>query len=259
MFDDPIYQVSFAGNVLNDIPGVRINYHDFTELPDRDINMSKIARRDLSIITSAEYSSKPLTILAKICSGGRSDTEATIRQLKSLIQSVNAPVIALQGGLEIRYTATLRTFSTSWIGAATANVVIGLIASDPIGYETSETELLDVNTTASTANFSQVVEGSYTIQPTFTVTINDLTDGTAKLVTVRNSKTGQGISVTRDWSDGDILYINSATKEITVNGDPVDFTGLFPTFSTGTQIVGYVDTFDDRDVDIIGTYVKRVI
>lgn len=259
MFDDPIYRVSFAGNVLNDIPGVIVHYHNFTDLPDREITMSKLARRDLSIITSAEYSSKPLTIQLKVCSGGRSDTEATIRQLKSLIQSVNAPVIALQGGLEIRYTATLRSFSTTWIGGATAMVTIGLIASDPIGYETSTTELLDVNTTASTANFSQVIGGSYTIQPIFTVTVNDVTDGTASIITIRNAKTGQGISVTRDWIDDDILSINSATKQISVNGDPVDFTGLFPTFSTGTQIVGYVDNFGDRDVNILGTYVRRVI
>lgn len=258
MFDTEIYQVQFAGNVLNDIPGVEIYLHNFNDLPDREININKLARRDLSIITSAEYSSKNLYVYADVCSGGRADTEDTVRQLKSLVQAINAQMIVRQAGLEISYTSTLNEFSINWFGT-TANVTMVFIASDPVGYETSTTKLLDVNTTASTANFTEVIGGSYIIQPTINVTLNTVTGGTGGTLTIRNAKTGQGISVTRDWIDDDILSINSATKDVSVNGTPVDFTGMFPIFSTGTQIVGYVDNFTTRDADITGTYVKRII
>lgn len=52
------YKVIFNSNNLGEVEGVWLYYYNATDLPDRDINIHKLARRSLSIVTSAEYTQK---------------------------------------------------------------------------------------------------------------------------------------------------------------------------------------------------------
>lgn len=253
------YDVWFGGNNLNSIVGVEIYNHNFNDLPSRDIKIAKIARRDKSIITSSEYSSKLITVDLDVFTGTRAGAEGVIMTLKGILQPQNAILSVLQDGNNTEYIATMNEFNIEWVGVR-AVIQVTFIASDPIGKGTSDVTLLDDNTTTATKDFSVNVDGSATAYPTFRVTVNAVTGGTTnKSITIKNGLTNQGITVTGDWANGDVLSINSDELIITLNNVVVDFTGMLPILPVGSGQVSYVDDFTTRDVDLVVTYQPRTI
>lgn len=258
MLDD-IYQVSFEGNRIDLVPGVDLYNHDFTTLPNRDIKIYKLARRSLSIITSSEYTDKTIRVWADVCSGTRQDTEATLADVKALLQAQNGSLNVLQANLEVRYTATMNEFNVEW-NASNAYVEIVFIASDPIGTATSSTTLFSLSAvTTSSASATFNVDGSYLAEPLINLVFNSVTGGTGGSVNLFNGRTGQGITITGNFATGSILSIDSLNYTATLNGQNIDFEGLFPSFPAGTQQFGYSDTFTTRNVDILGQYNQRLV
>lgn len=253
------YQVSFNSNRLDQVPGVDLYNYDFTRLPNRDIKIHKLARRSLSIITSAEYTEKGIPVWMDICSGDRQDSEATVTAVKGLLQAQNGELKVLQSGLEVVYTATMNEFNIEWNGAHAYCEII-FLASTPIATAAeSETlaNLTGITSSSSSATF--IVSGSYIAEPLITVVINTVTGGTGQTINLFNAKNNQGISVTADFDDGDILIVDCMNYTVQLNGAILDFQGLFPSFPPGSQQLGYSDTFSTRSVDVLVTYNQRLV
>ncbi len=254
-----LYKVTFNGNDLHEVPGVNLHNHNFNALPARDIKINKVARRDLSIITSSEYVQKGISVYFEVCSGSRSNTENTLTVLKSLVQAQNAPLIVSQGGVDVEYTATMNEFNIEWQGV-TALVEVLFIASNPIGREDNTLVLFQLTgSTTATASQTATVEGSALAYPLITVTVNAVTNGTNKHIAISNGSTNQGIRVDRTWSAADLLIIDSENMTVTVNGIITDFTGMFPQFSPGSQSLTYTDDFATRSIDLTATYEPRLV
>jgi len=253
------YQISFNGNRIDAAEGVDLHYYDFNNLPDRQINIHKLARRSLSIITSSEYSQKTVPIFLDVCGGNRQETEALIKNLKSLIQAQNGLLKVLQGGIEVQYTATMNEFNIEWLGTR-AVVTIVFLASTPIGESVDTVVLLTANSiTTSSYNQSFTIQGSFPAEPLITVIINSVTGGTAATINLFNAVSNQGISITGNFTAGSILEVDSQNMTVTLNGGNLDFEGLFPTFAPGTQQLAYTDTFTTRNISLSGTYRQRLI
>ena len=253
------YQVSFNGNRIDTVPGVRLYNYDFTRLPDRDINIHKLARRSLSIITSSEYTQKTIPLWLDICSGTRQETEATVTALKALIQAQNGQLEVLQGGIIVNYTATMNEFNIEW-NASNAYVQIVFLASTPIGTGADTETLTLINgITLPSANQTFTVNGSFSAEPIITVVINAVTGGTGGTINLINAINNQGITITGNFTAGSILEVNSEAMTVTLNGANIDFSGLFPTFGPSSQQIGYTDTFTTRNVDISVVYRQRLI
>ena len=251
------YQVEFAQNRLDLVPGVDLYNYDFTRLPGRDSKVYKIARRDLSILTSSEYTSKEIPIWLDICSGTRQDTEATLSDVKALVQKQNGLLRVLHAGDVVEYTATLNEFNTEWNGPH-AYCQLVFLATTPIGQSTTAQSLFTMaNITASTGSASFTVNGSFTAEPTINVSVLAVTGGTGGSINLYNGATNQGITITRNWTAGDLLEIDAMNYRVTVNGLNVDFTGIFPSWPAGAMSVGYSDTFTTRQVDVTATYKPR--
>lgn len=254
-----IYEVQFNGNSLHDIPGVDLYNYNFTDLPQRDIKIHKLARRSLSIITSSEYTQKNISIWMDVCSGDKQDTEETITAVKALLQAQNGELKVLQSNIEVTYTATMNEFNIQW-NASHAYVEIVFVASTPIATATGvENAVSILANTFSTASQTFSVEGSYLAEPYFTVVVNSVTGGSGGSISIINAKNQQGITVTANFTIGDILTIDSLSYEILLNGAVLDFEGLFPTFSPGLQQIEYSDTFTTRNVDITMEYRPRLV
>lgn len=253
------YSVRFAGNDLSVVGGVDLYNHEFNTLPQRDIKINKLARRDLSIITSSEYTSKNIPIWMEVCSGSRADTEDSLTFIKSLVQLQNGVLEVSQGGEDIKYTATMNEFNIEWNGPrALVNIVF--LASDPVGKQSASETLVSITgITTAASSASMTVEGSATAYPVITVTINSITGGTTKQVTIANGSTNQGITIERTWTAADILIIDSENMEVTVNGTVVDFTGKFPEWVAGSGQITYLDTFTTRNVDLVAVYNPRLV
>lgn len=242
------YSVSFAQNDISLVDGVDLYNHDFNQNPKRDIKINKIARQDKSIITSSEYTSKEVPVYADVCGSSRGGTEAKLTYLKSLLQGQNEELKVSQGGDTVTYVATLNEFNVEWDGI-NALVTMIFIASDPIGESTTQTTLFSGTITTGATSFTSVIGGSFLVEPTINLTINSITGGTGSM-TISNSGTQQGITLTGTFTASTIVIIDSKEQEATINGAAVDFTGKFPVYYPGTQSLGYTDTFTTRNISL---------
>lgn len=250
--------VTYNSNDLSLVSGVTLYNYVATDLPDRDIKISKLARRSLSVITSSEYTQKSIQIMMNVCSGSRADTEATITRVKGMLQPQNGNLRVNQNGKLFEYTATMNGFDIEWLRQR-AYVTIQMIASTPIAETVQPTSLGSTSITSSSTTIPMLIEGSYPAEPEITITLNTLTGGTSKNITVMNSSTNVGITITDNYSNGDIIVIDSSRLSVTKNGVEVDYSGGFPVFGVGAQTLGYSDTLTTRSVDIAVNYNERIV
>lgn len=250
--------VWFDNNDLSSITGLIINDHDFNQLPEKDIKISKIARDDISIITSVDYVSKRVYVKGIVQKCDRYEAETVMNNLKALLQLPNKVLKVQQYNTFVNYTATLEALTHEWF-ANNMKFEITFLASDPIGedIENSVIPLTTITTSAETIAF--VVGGGYKVKPIITVSITSVTDGTGASLYLYNTTTNQTIIITRDWAADDLLVVDSDAKTVRCNGAFIDYQGSFPEFFPGSRALGYRDTFSARSVDVSGTYRKRYI
>lgn len=252
-------QVYFAGNDLESIIGASLIDHNFNNLPNRQLNIYKLARANKSILTSAEYSNKEVTVRFHLKGCDRGETETVMEELKSFLRSINQPLIVRQAEKDITYNdATLNEINFEWFSNKILLTLVFTVA-DPIGYEDDNTALL--NTTITTSTSSNPIEntGSFDAEPIVNLTITTVTGATDQSLSIKNEETGQGITLTRTWSNGDTVEIDSLNKLVTINGTNSDFSGQFPVFPPGSGSLGYTDTFTTRSVDLSAEYQKHYI
>lgn len=253
MFTTTVYFNNFN---LSSLPGVKIYDYNVTELPERTLNTSKLARADKSILTSAEYVKKPVYIYGYVGGVNKAAIDQNFDRLKGTIQVNEGAIVVEQGGLQIKYTGTLNTISKQYFGN-NLKFTLEFICSDPIGKDSTPQLLLSTNIITSSITRLLVIEGSYKAFPLFNMVIDSVTDGTDKNISLLNAATGQGIKINADFENGDIVSVNSATMDVLLNSSPVDFEGSFPFFFPGTRSFQYIDDFTARDVDLTITYNRQ--
>lgn len=249
--------VIFNSNDISQLDGVWIYSYNATNLPTRDINIFKLARRSLSIVTSADYSQKEIPVLMRVCGGSRFDTEEIITNIKGLLQPQNGTLEIAQSNRQVQYTATMNEFNIEW-ETYVAWVEVVFLISSPVAEAVNAETLTTFSTSLSSDGASFEVEGSYIAEPLITVTINAVTGGTGSF-SIFNASTNQGITISGTFANGDIIEIDGENYTVQVNGAAKDFEGLFPTFPPGTQRLGYTDTFSTRTVTVTAEYRVKIV
>ncbi len=229
--------VFFNGVDISLLTAASLIDHKFNDLPDRELSMYKLARANKSIVTSAEYKSKEVTVLYHLRGCTRGDTEAVLVTLKSYIRAVNAPLIVSQGAIDTTYNnATLNELNYEWFSNKIIVTLVFTVA-DPIGFQNSDTSMLSTTVTNSTYSGAITNRGSFDAEPTINITVTTVTGGASQSMSVKNELTGQTLMITRTWANGDTVTINTSAKTVTINGAIADFTGQFPVFEPGGGIV----------------------
>lgn len=255
MFKTIVY---FEDKDLSTFPGISVYNHNFLDLPNRELGISKLARADKSVLTSAEYSSKKVTIKLMICGSDKEDTEDKYIALIGHLQNTNGTLRLREGSSDINYTAsTLQSIGQEYFGH-TLKVTLEFVCTDPFGIDNLPTTLVSTTNTLPVITYALTVLGSYRVEPVIRITLTSITDGTGKVLKIKNENTQKGVEITRDWVSGDVLVIDSLEKIVTVNNSMVDFVGTFPDFLPGLKTLGYVDSFTARSVNILAIYNKRV-
>lgn len=250
--------VKFNGNNFNQVPGLMVLERGDLTPGNRVINQYKLARTNKSVITTAEYSDKPVVIRCSITRPSRGELRASLDQLNSLLADIEGTLDILQDGVTRRYTATVKSIQVTDNQGGKAMVGITFTCSDPFGYDDSESVLLaPTNSTSGNTSFQIAVGGSFSVEPIIVVEFTSITDPTGKTVQITNTQNGIGISLTRDWSNGDTIEINGSEKKVRVNGSEVNPTGKIPSFVPGLRQIGYIDDFTARSFIISASYTKR--
>lgn len=251
--------VTFNSTNLNNLPGVSIVSYDVTLLPSRALTKSKVARANFSVLTSAEYSDKTITVTGYVGGDTFEDTMENYGKLRGFVQDTEAVLKVRYGGEDVEWIATLNGLSSTPVGP-NFKFVLTFLCSNPIGKSISVNDLFpSTNITTSSKIITFNVEGSFYAKPLFTITLTDITDGTDKSINIVDSVTNRGIRITNDFADGDIISIDSDTFQVVKNAAPIDFSGEFPKFLPGIRSIQYVDDFTDRDITLDATYRKTYI
>lgn len=253
MINETVYFNNFD---LASLDGVQIYNHDFIGMPNRNISSSKLARSDKSLLTSAEYKDKTVTVDLFVCGTSKSSTEENYDRLKGSIQTSEGTLRIEQGGSQVEYVGTLSGISKEYFGPK-LKVTVSFFCSNPIGADQNPTTLLNINNTSATTTELITVGGSFKTFPTYLITFNSLTGGSAKTVSLLNPATNQGIRILRDWAALDILRVDPVTLDVTVNGVVVDYDGTFPVYYPGSRSFQYIDDMTARNQDILITYNKQ--
>ncbi len=241
---------------LSTLDGISVYNHDFISMPKRVLNYSKLARADRSVLTSAEYSEKTVTIQGIACTDTKSNTELAFETLKGILQIPDGTLRVEQAGSQVEYIGTLNGISKQYFGNK-LKFTLSFLCTNPIGNDRLVSTLLSVTNTLATQTWPLTVLGSFKARPNIKITFNSLTGGTNKTVSVLNADSGQGIAVTRTFAASDILDINVRDNSVTFNGSEIDYDGVFPTFFPGQRSFQYIDDLTTRNVSIELTYNKQ--
>lgn len=227
----------------------------------KNVQLEGRAVEDGLVQVMSRYSGKPVVI------EGRFDPRATVDDLETAIDEFMLAMSGDERILDIEHGGSTRRFiataqNTGIIrerGAATiAGFSVEFVAPDGYGSDTASQTLLSATQTTATTDHAITVGGSYKAQPDIMVTINSLTGGDPqKSISLTNTNTTEGITVTRNWAAGDVLLLNAADRSVYVNNTQIFARGAFPSWPAGTQYITYSDDFSARNVSILATYTRR--
>lgn len=237
---------------------VLVHETDVYSPPRNNVQADKLAGADGAVIVKTAFEPKTFQIAGRLRTNSREETENLINTFNTALMQPNQAFDIQFGGDVRRYVATAQNIMISSRGLSSAGFTVDFLCPRGVGSDTYNTVFLSPTTVStSTAVLGITAGGTYQVEPLIKLTVNTVTGGTAKKITITNGSTMRGISVTRTWANGDKVEIDCLNKTLYVNNVPIDYLGQFPVWSTGSGAMSYVDDFTTRDVSIEAIYVRR--
>jgi len=230
-----------------------------TSAPENDLQTEPKMRRDGSYLMSNYWVRKVIVATGTILGSSVSDLDSRIDVLKQNLVGENLNLdIGYSGGTR-RYRATVRRidierehFHTNW-----CPFTIEFVCADAFGKDTSSTSVTQDDNTTSPFSKTFTIRGSIGPYPVITL---DFTSGSnVTEITIENTTTGDSITITRGFSDGESLEIDCENMTVKVDGTEVDFSGVFPEFVVGSNTLQVTVTGSPFDIDLDITYTNLYI
>lgn len=249
--------VKFGGYDLQS-GGVVIEETDVWSPPDREIQAAELAGRDGALVVQQRYRSKRFSIRGHIQKPTRVEADQARDAFLVAVSTKNTSFDIDHGSSIRRYLASANNVGLTRPTPTTFLFDVEFLSPDGMGWDIDTTQILaPTNVSTTAASIPITVGGTYQSEPMITLIMSSLTGGTNRTVTVRNGETMRGLSITRDWSLGDTLEINSLKKSVYINGVTTMFTGQFPVFEPGQRILGYVDDLTSRSASLSMSHIQR--
>lgn len=242
--------------------GIVTNLLEHLDIPEKVAELYAIADANGSSLPSINYPSKRIPFAGAIKGSTMNDLASRVDSFKGYFNGKDKNLDVGYAGTTRRYIATLNALSVERVSESLIAKFTGeFICTKPFGVETSATVITNQsNYTSATLNMTPTIGGSAPYQyPVFTITIDALT-GTGDYVQVSNDNNGQtmlifGLGLTA----GDVVVIDCYARTVTVNGELVDYNGVFLELEPGANSLTYTDGFTTRTVDILANYYKRYL
>lgn len=246
-------------NLQDPQTGIWVTTTDVYSSPESVIQADTLTQADGALVVQQRYRSKNYSIEGVIRRATTAQLEQAIDEFKVAMGVRNQAFdIDYAGGVR-RYLSYANTVTVSRNTHGTsARFVVSFLCPDGVGWDVDSSALLEpTGIPGSGATLPIQVGGTYKAQPTITLTINTISGGAEKVVTISNGSTLRGISVERDWAAGDVLEIDSLKMTVFVNNVATDFSGQFPQWEAGPSSISYLDGFTSRDVTLTAAYTRR--
>lgn len=241
--------------------GIVTNVIEHTNLPEKAAALFGLADADGSSIPNINYPSKKVNIAGMIKGSSQANLDDRIDTFKGYFVGKDKNLDITYGSSTRRYIATANTVSVVRQDKSLfATFAIEFICTNPFGLDTSNTNLWAAKTAFSSATFTETptVGGTAPFQlPVITITINSLT-GSGDYIQIANDNNNQELLIYGVGLDAaDVVVIDCINRAVTVNGDPVDYSGTFLELEPGANSITYTDGFTTRSIDISAVYAKR--
>lgn len=238
--------------------GVTVTGTDVYSAPTNNIQADELAERDGALIVKQQFQKKTFTVEGIIRKTTIVELEQALDTFKLAMSKKNQGFdVDYAGGIR-RYLASAQNNIISQRGITSVGFSIQFLSPDGMGWDLDSTVLISPTAvTASNQTVSLNVGGSYKADPLIKVTVDAITGGTSKTITLSNASTLRSIAITRTWVAGDVLEIDTLKGSVLVNGAAHDFSGQLLSFEPGDGGLGYLDDFTTRSVTITGSYTRR--
>lgn len=254
------YPVLFDSRNIEDVPGLTVLATDAFKPAKRKLVLLNIARTDQSKLNSSDYEEKIITIRASIVRSTRALAETSFDTLMSYLQGNEKELIVRQSGLQRKWTATYEDTVFEVSGGAYLEFDIIFRCSDPFGYELTLTQIAFANAYTSASRTDTFTPGGSAPWQVPLIFVTYTAVSGAGTVNIGNENTGQQITVTRTFTAGEVLKVDSYNKLVTINGTEIDFAGAWPEFKPNVfSYLNYNDTFSSRTIRYYAYYYKRYI
>lgn len=240
--------------------GILTNLIDHAGIPEKIAEFYAKADANGGAIPAINYPSKKISIGGAIAGSTQADLDSRIDAFKAYFNGKDKNLDITYGSSTRRYIATANSVSVVrqqkqlW---ATFNVEF--ICTQPFGVDTSATVITNnANYTTSSLTVTPTILGSAPVQyPVITITLDAIT-GTGDYLQISNDNNGQDMMLYGlGLEAGDVIVIDCFERTVTVNGDLVDYNGVFLELEPGANSLTYGDGFATRTVDILINYYKR--
>jgi hypothetical protein len=243
--------ITFKGFNINDGSVYITSELDDTAPWERNVTIYNLARKNGAVLTDDEYTTKPITVTGRIQGSNAADLEAKIDAF------MTAMAVGVQN-LDIGWAGSTRRYSCypssysaprpvragSW-----ANFNITFTALD-YGTATAASHYVTSTAITSPHDFTFDVGGSAPDQwLQMTITITAATLSSTNTLKVSNPTTGETMSLTRAYTVGEVVTIDTLLEEVRVNGVLKDYDGAFPSYTPGAAQTLHVEA----DFQTVGT------
>lgn len=247
---------------FNNVTGLSVYGITLPGNVDRALGIFNLARRDARKVSSAFYQQNTLQIDFYIVAPIKEQLEQSFDTLMQNVQGVEGTLVVPVSGANRQFTATYQKYIVNDAKGGYVDASIFFEASDSYGYDTTSQTIYNLtNQTASINNYPYTQAGTaYTQVPVIQIQLNTAPSGTQPAsITVGNQGTGQAVTVTKTWSQFDLLVIDCKNKTVQVNGVDIVFTGAIPEFGLGSNTINVQDTFTTRNYRFIAQVQNRYI
>ena len=204
------------------------------QYPSRVIDIeSNLRTADFKFIASY-WDKKIVTVKGSLTATTSTALRTLIDDMKNNLQGIEKNLDIDYGNGTIRYTATVQSLEIPDDFYYITHVPFTIeFLCQPYARSTTSTNSSLDGITTSPKSHSFVVTGSSDPLPEITLTINNETTMTE--IEFNNVTTSDTITITRAFSDAEVLVIDCKNQTVKVDDVDVDFVGVLPRFDTGTN------------------------
>ena len=239
--------------------------------PDANAQLLQMAHANASGVPYVDWPKKIIPIKGQLLYTG---SLAALDQLEDTFKSY---LTGTNFNLDIGYAGSTRRYICLYTSKTVITRPQELFDSkfdveftcQPWGMDTTSTTLVNLSgQTTSQLTMTPTFGGTFPLQyPVIQVTMTTVGGSPVSgTVSIGNNNNGQQVTVTRTWSSGDVLTIDTtqllntapgASQPVTVNSAPVAWSGALPEFTLGSSSIFYGDTFSSRTFSILITNQNR--
>lgn len=256
------YSANFDGVELTSVEGLTILATNPYVPAKRSLTLSQLARTNKAKVSGAFYNKRDLLVRVSINRATRDLLEQSIDSLMLLLQGLEKDLILRQSNTQRKYIASYSDSIVKADGGSHIEIDLIFVTSDHFGYDISSSLLTQItNFTSGNKTETIQVGGTAPFQlPVITLTYSAIgSTADSRNVTIGNGALGMAVSITRTWTNGDVIAISAVDGTVKVNGVNVTYTGAIPEFAPGVGYLTYNDTFTSRTFSATVTYTKRYI